>query len=353
MHFFSLEDCQKLIVRRRTSCRKAIQTINDGALQIALVVDPDGLLRGILTDNDLRRKALDGINLKASVTNIYNAHPHTVKPKTSRNRILEKFDKFGIYHLPVIDDDGNLLGLYHAKSHDKDRYAKTPIVIMAGGEGKRLRPLTEKCPKPMLKILGRPMLEHIIEHLKSQGFSSFYISVNYLGHVIEDYFGSGQKHGVNIKYLYEKKKLGTGGALSLLPDDLIGPVLVTNGDVITEFDFRGFLDDHLNSNNAATMGIRKMLTEIPFGVVNFDEKRFKGMTEKPTLTHFINSGIYAVSEEAIKQVPADQFFDMPTLFDVLTAGHEKCGVHFIQEASWIDVGNPTQLELANEQLKKR
>jgi NDP-sugar pyrophosphorylase family protein len=234
------------------------------------------------------------------------------------------------------------------RSHHESR---VPVVLMAGGLGRRLRPLTDTCPKPMLRLGGRPLLERIIERFIAQGFREFHISVNYLGHQIEEYFGNGERMGCSISYIRERRQLGTAGALSLLPAELEGPFVVMNGDLLTEVDFQALVKRHQDTGYAATMCVREHATTVPFGVVEMAEGgRYRAMVEKPTLVHHVNAGIYCLSREALYVVPNDRFYDMPSLFQDLDLQGRTCGVHVVG-GLLLDIGTPVEFERAQDMFK--
>jgi len=251
-----------------------------------------------------------------------------------------------VLNIPVVDQDDHFISLVSRYQTERNVFADVAVVLMVGGLGKRLHPLTENCPKPMLPVGGRPLLERIIGRFRDQGFRNFFLSINYLGHQIEEHFGTGAAFGVSIAYLREDMKLGTAGALSLLPSSVQGPMIVMNGDVITELDFRKLVDFHKRSGFAATMCTREHRTAIPFGVVEHDVSRFAGITEKPTIVHQINAGVYCVEADCARIVPQGKFYDMPDLFaDLHEKGH-GCGIYKISD-HWVDIGNLQDYERAN------
>jgi dTDP-glucose pyrophosphorylase len=325
--------------------RDAMRVLDQTSVQIVLVVDADARLLGTCTDGDIRRALLREGELTDPVSTAMNRSPLVAKESESATNIMARMRLHGVKQMPVVSAEGRLLDLMMLSDPRKSPVTDVPVVLIVGGLGKRLRPLTEKCPKPMLKIGGRPILERIIGRFQEQGFRNFFLSVNYLGHMIEDHFGSGESFGVSIGYLREKKRLGTGGALSLLPDDVSGPAIVMNGDLITEVDFRHLVEKHQEAGAVATMCTREHRTTIPFGVVRSEEGRYVSTDEKPTLAHDINAGIYCLSEDAYRAIPKEEFYDMPTLFtDLAKAGH-PCRVHRV-DGLWVDIGTRTEFERA-------
>jgi len=256
-----------------------------------------------------------------------------------------------IHQVPVVDDRNFLIGL-----HLWDELAATAkrdnlMVIMAGGKGTRLRPYTENCPKPMLPVAGRPMLEHIIEHAKSDGFCRFVIAVHYLGQMIEEYFGNGDRLGVVIDYLHEQSPLGTAGALSLVASPPESAFVVTNGDVITDIRYGDLLDFHIRNNAVATMAVHVHEWKHPFGVVQTQGIEIVGFEEKPVVRTHINAGVYALSPSALGVLSKNSFCDMPTLFERLQMKLYRTVAYPMHEP-WLDVGRPDDLVRVNLEKRK-
>jgi NDP-sugar pyrophosphorylase family protein len=221
------------------------------------------------------------------------------------------------------------------------------MVIMAGGMGTRMRPYTEDCPKPLLPVAGKPMLEHIIERAKLEGFSQFIIAIHYLGHMIEECFGDGEQLGVEIAYLKENAPLGTAGALSLLNPKPRLPFVVTNGDVITDIRYGELLDFHVRHAAAATMAVRIHEWQHPFGVVQMQGVEIVGFEEKPVARTHINAGVYVLDPSVLNLLDDDQRCDMPTLFERLQVKNNRTVAYPMHEP-WLDVGRPDDLVVANK-----
>jgi UTP-glucose-1-phosphate uridylyltransferase len=314
-----MHNWKKTAITPETSIRETIKVIDRSALQIALVVDPDDKLLGTVTDGDIRRGILKGISLDAPVKQIYYVSPLTASidddPETMHRIMREQY----INQLPVLDNKGRVVQLKLLKEILSDEKQKNPVILMAGGLGTRLRPLTELCPKPLLKIGGTPVLETILEGFIDNGFNNFYLSVNYKADMIEDYFGDGSKWGVNIKYLREDKRLGTAGSVKLLPKRPSMPFIVMNGDLLTKVNFKRLLEFHINnhklSNAMATMCVREYTIQIPYGVIKKEGNRLVRLDEKPVQRFFVNGGIYVFEPEILDLIPDDQYFDMTDLFD--------------------------------------
>lgn len=255
-------------------------------------------------------------------------------------------NQMGILHLPIVDSHQRLVGL-HVLSEllDNIKYDNW-VVLMAGGEGRRLHPVTRDTPKPLLPVGGRPILETILSAFMEHGFHKFFISVNYLGEQIRDYFGDGRKWGAEIAYLQEGEKRGTAGCLSLLPEIPDKPIFVMNGDLLTKVNFKSLLDYHNDNSSLATMCVREYSMEVPFGVVEIEDSRIVGLEEKPVSSFFINAGIYMLDPECLKMVPQSGSFDMTALFARLIEAKERVNSFPIHEY-WMDIGRLADLERAH------
>lgn len=339
-------------VEATTPLRKALEMLEASPSKIILVLDSDRTLVGTVTDGDFRRAILRGDDMDGYVIDIANRDPVSVHKDLNKGKLKSLIRERNVRYIPVVDDENQLTGLYDGSTKPSTDDLKVPIVLMAGGLGRRLMPLTADCPKPLLPLADKPILEHIIVKFRDQGYRRFYISINYLGHMIEDYFGTGENWGVEISYLRENMRLGTGGALDLLPNNMQFPFLVMNGDLITEMDFDDVVRNHIEEGAAATMCVREYMTSIPFGVVNFHGNTYLDVDEKPTYTHHINAGIYCLSKDALERIPSGEFYDMPTLFEDLTEKQHPCGVHVMRD-SWIDIGNPREYESAQSRFRAK
>lgn len=340
-------DIHAMTISPKASLREAIQIINAGSVQIALVVSEDKFLLGVLTDGDVRRAILDGHSLEVIVSNVMNHNPFTVKADEDRDLILEIMKKKRIHQIPVLNSENKLVGLEILDELLMPTPQNNWVVLMAGGLGSRLRPLTNNCPKPMLEIGGKPILERILTNFIDQGFHKFCISVNYLGDQIKSHFGDGSKWGGEIIYVEEKERMGTAGALTLLPFQNEEPIIVMNGDILAKVDFQSMLKFHTEGKSLATMGIRQFINKIPFGVVQIEQHRVTGIVEKPENIVFINSGIYILSNDAVKRIPTNEYYDMPTLFEkLLDDGLHVSG--FPVHEDWVDIGRIEDLEVARQ-----
>ncbi len=324
---------------------QAIKVIERSVAKIAIVVDKEDHLLGTITDGDIRRAILKGTVLSESVDTIMNTSPRIAHLGDDRGEIINIMRRNVCRHIPVLDNEGRIVKLETLQEFVDYNSHENFVVLMAGGQGKRLKPLTEFVPKPMLPVGGSPILELILRRFRDQGFSKFFISVNYLGHIIQNYFGDGKKWDVNIEYMCEKQQLGTGGALSLLPQRPKKPIIVMNGDILTKVDFRQLLEFHEEHKAQVTMCVRDHMVEIPFGVVDNDGHRIRRIREKPTQNFLVNAGVYVLEPDVLDLIPRDEFFDMPTLVDdLIKRGQHVC--LFPLREYWIDIGRHDELDKA-------
>lgn len=342
---------QDALVQRGSTIRRTIQTIDNNAMQIALVVDAEGKLLGTVTDGDIRRGILKGVSLDDTVETVMNPSPAYVTPDRRREHIFSTMKQKQLRHLPVVDSNGRVIGLQLLDDMLQSSTRPNIVVLMAGGLGSRLRPLTDQIPKPMLKIGSKPILETILENFIECGFRCFYLAVNYKAEVVQDYFENGERWGVEIKYIHEPKRLGTAGALSLLPEKPKDPVIVMNGDLLTKVNFQHLLDFHAAQGAEGTMCVREYDFQVPYGVVTTESQRIVGIDEKPIQRFFVNAGIYVLDPAALDVIPQDQFFDMPTLFQGLGEQNRKT-VAFPVREYWIDIGKIDDFHRANGEFFK-
>ena len=341
---------RQAILPIHSTIHDAIINLDKVAIKIVLVVNEKGKLEGTISDGDIRRGLLRGLNLSSPIESIVYRTPMVVSLDMVRETVRQLMVVNKIQQIPVVDELNNVVGL-----HLWDEVAIPPLrdnlmVIMAGGKGTRLLPHTENCPKPMLTVSGKPMLEHIIERAKQEGFSHFVLAINYLGHVIEEYFGDGNRLQVRIDYLKEQSPLGTAGALGLLSPRPTLPFAVTNGDVITDIHYGELLDFHSRHNAVATMAVRVHEWQHPFGVVQTNGIDIIGFEEKPVHRSHINAGVYVLEPEALRFLERDIRCDMPTLFERIQAKAMRTAAYPIHEP-WLDVGRPDDLNLANTDNK--
>jgi dTDP-glucose pyrophosphorylase len=335
---------QKNIVGESDSLRAAATVLNASPYKLVLVCSSEGKLTGTLTDGDLRRGLLRGLSLEDSVTKAMNRSfvaGHLGEPKSELHSLMRKRQ---IHELPILDKSDNVVDLV------TDRPELSPFdgtfVIMAGGRGSRLMPLTDSTPKPMLLVGAKPILEHILTSAISQGFENFVISVNYLGKQIENYFGDGSAWGVSITYLREEEPLGTAGALSLLPRGAPGPIVVSNGDLVTNLDYRAMIQNHEQSGATISMAIRRFELRNPYGVVATNGEFVEGIVEKPAYVSQVNTGIYVLAPEVLTSLQPNSFLNMTDLVQNALNQNEKVAAFAIHE-SWMDIGTPQDFQAAN------
>lgn len=326
--------------------RDAIRTIDEGAIQIAFVVDGDNRLLGTVTDGDIRRGILHGVALEEPVTRVMNPHPTTARADEGRDTILERMKQTRLHQIPVVDGQGRLVTVEILDELLQARHRDNWVVLMAGGLGSRLRPLTDECPKPLLKVGSKPLLEIILENFLEYGFRKFYISVNYKAEMVKEHFGDGSRWGIEIRYVHEDQRLGTAGALSLLPERPALPLIVMNGDLLTKVNFQHLLDFHAEHRARGTMCVREYDFQVPYGVVRIDHHRILGIDEKPVQRFFVNAGIYVLEPEALDLIPPAAYFDMPELFTRLIDRKQETAVFPIREY-WLDIGHMEDFARAN------
>lgn len=339
------EPLEAILISENASVRDAMQAIDRGAVQIALVVDDERRLIATVTDGDIRRGLLGGHSMDTCVRELMRNQPVTVPEGGEHAAAIALMRKLVIHHVPVVDEQGRVVSLQCADDLISSERSETSIVLMAGGLGSRLRPLTETVPKPMLPIGGRPILETIIRNFTNQGYRKFFIAVKHRKEVLQDHFGSGTAFDAEIQYLEEKNRLGTAGALSLLPETPSRPFIVMNSDVLTSVRFENLLRFHSEKQSVATMCAREYTTHIPYGVVTTEGSRLTKLTEKPSHTYFVNAGIYALSPSVLEAIPAGTHLDMPDLFQSILDQEQTASVFPIGEY-WIDIGRSEDLAQA-------
>lgn len=342
---------EQTLIGPESTLREALERIDRCGCQMALVVDGSRKLLGILTDGDVRRALLKGISLADKVIEAMRANPNCALDGDDRATVLTMMRKLGVHHIPVIDCDGILVGLEMVEDFLLPRPREEWVIVMAGGLGTRLKDLTRDTPKPMLKVGSRPLLETILHNYADQGFKRFYFAVNYRADQIESHFGDGTALGLEIRYLREAKRMGTAGALALLPEKPNSPVIVTNADLLTKQDFVQMMDLHIASGADATVGVRDYEMQIPFGVISETDGKVQTIQEKPIHSFNVSAGINILSASAIDLVPKDEFFDMPSLFEAMLLQEMHVRVHKV-DGYWLDIGRLHDYEKANSDFQK-
>jgi len=341
-----MKNWERTLIGPNTALREALIRIDGAGAQMALVVDAQRRLLGTLSDGDVRRGLIRGMNLSDPVESAMYRTPTTAAAGEAREVILSMMRRLGLHQVPLVNEQGTVVGLEVVDDFLVPGARDNWVVVMAGGRGTRLGELTETTPKPMLKVGNQPLLETILQTYLDQGFHRFYLAVNYKAEMIEQYFGDGRKLGAEVRYLREQRKMGTAGALSLLPERPSIPLLVANGDLLVKLDYAEMLDSHSTTRAAATMAVREYEFQIPYGVIREQDGSVQGIEEKPIYRSLVSAGIYVLSPEALDLVPSDTQFDMPMLFEELIARRMRTHCHRVQ-GYWIDVGRKSDYEKAN------
>lgn len=346
-----MKNWQDILIAPTDTLRNALEVINEQASQVVLVVDDEKRLLGVVTDGDIRRALLRNLGLEVEISEIMNTSPSTMEKGASKEQLIELMQRKSILSIPILDN-GRVVGLEMLKSFLSKPKFENPVFLMAGGFGTRLRPLTDNCPKPMLEIGNKPILETVLLSFVKAGFSNFYISTHYMPELILEHFGDGGKWGINIEYIHEDKPLGTGGALGLLPDTIPQdlPLILMNGDVLTKVDFARLLEFHNDNDADATMCVREYEYQIPYGVISGDGNRITEMVEKPIQRFFVNAGIYVLSPSVVNSVPQDLNIDMPTILEQQISLQKDVLMFPIHEY-WLDIGRMDDFNRAQVDIR--
>ncbi len=338
-----------ILLKPTSTIKEALQIIDSGAMKIALVIDKDEKLLGTLTDGDIRRGLLNNLSLDDSIESVIFKTPTVCNVEDTKEDILKVAIERKLYQVPIVDNEGKLVGIEEMDELLKPSVRMNKVVLMVGGLGTRLRPLTENIPKPMLKVGNKPILETIILNFKKYGFTNIILSVSYKSEIIEEYFKDGREFGVNIEYIHETKRMGTAGALSLMREKLNEPFFVMNGDLLTNINFEHMMEYHLSNKAIATMGVREYDFQVPYGVVNVDGENILSIEEKPVHSFFVSGGVYVLESKVLEFIPNDEFYDMPTLFEKVIENKMK-SVSFPIREYWLDIGRLEEFEKANNEF---
>ncbi|ECK7466509.1 TPA: nucleotidyltransferase family protein [Campylobacter jejuni] len=340
-------DINKLKLTPDSSIKEALKIVGQERVRLGIIVDKKDKFLGVISDSNIRKALIGGKTLKDSIKDIYTKNPITIKENTSKEQLLKLSSKTDIYDFPVLDEKGQILSIKSISSLLKAN--PNSIIIMAGGLGSRLKELTKDTPKPMLKVGKKPILESIVQRLKNQNFENFIFCVNYKKQIIEDYFQKGQKFGVKISYIKERKKLGTAGALSLIKQEFKESFIVMNADILTELDFNDLLKAHKKSKALMSVCVREFEQQIPYGVITQKQGFIENIEEKPTQKFLVSAGIYVLENEILNLIAKNEYLDMPELIKlVLQKG--KVNTYIINDY-WIDIGRPDEFLKANEDFK--
>ena len=345
-----LKPWHKIILSPSDSISEAIENINNNSYGIVLVTNKQNKLIGTITDGDIRRGLINHVSIDAPIKNIMCKNPRTALYNSSNKDILNLFSKYGIMHIPLIDENNQIKDIKTLKNLFLKNEHDNPVFIMAGGFGKRLQPLTNSTPKPMLNINGKPILEIILSQFIDYNFNNFYISTYYKSEKIKSYFKNGEMLNVSIKYIDEDKPLGTAGALRLLPfQSFSSPIVMMNGDLITKVNIETFLKYHNENQNEITIGATKYEFEVPYGVIDTHDNNFKSIIEKPKRNFFINAGIYIIEPEIVETIQKGKSIDMPTWINKMYGDNKKISIFPIFEY-WVDIGNKSELDKVKQDI---
>lgn len=347
-----MKNLEELLVTKDTTIMESLIKINSSKKDIVIVVEKGNRLLGTLTDGDIRRAIIMGMSPHCSIENVYNKSCRFLKIPYSDEQVSDIFMDKNIKCIPITNENIEVVDYIECNEYKFEKVSKdNPVLIMAGGLGTRLKPLTDDIPKPMLLVGGKPILETIIEQFKSCNFKNILISVNYKSDIIENYFRDGSDFGVNIKYIREDKRMGTAGAIKLAEDYLCKPFFVINGDILTNVRFNKLLDYHVNNKFDFTIGARNFEMQVPYGVIKIDGLTVTSLEEKPKFNFFVNGGIYVLNPSLLSYIPKDEYFDITELINILISKNYSVGSFPIQEY-WMDIGQLKDYYKANEDIKK-
>ncbi|RJR32856.1 MAG: CBS domain-containing protein [Desulfobacteraceae bacterium] len=344
-----------LFIRQENSIREAMDCIDRNHKGIALIVDDESRLLGTITDGDVRRAILAGKSLGTSVSELLDnkakagaVTPISVSVGTDSLTLLKLMQQHGINQIPVVDPEGRVVDLVILSELLPDHGLQLKAVIMAGGYGTRLRPLTDDLPKPMLPVGGRPLMETILQQLQQAGVRNVNVMTHFKSEKIIEYFGDGRKFGLELSYVNEDRPLGTGGSLGLLnvPDE---PLLVMNGDILTGVDIKAMLAYHHESRADMTVGIRRYEIQVPYGVIECEGSKICSLNEKPDLSFYVNAGIYIIEPSVYQHMPIGEHFNMTDLIQWLINAKANV-VGFPIREYWLDIGQHEDYMQAQEDV---
>lgn len=343
-----MKNIEKIVIAPTASIKEAMKKIDDGAMKIALVADEDLKLLGTISDGDIRRAILNGVNLDEGITDIYNTNAIKAYIDTPKTELKKLAKRHNILRVPIVDDNEKLVYMELVEELSFSYAKPNKVILMVGGLGTRLKPLTDNTPKPMLDVGGKPILETIVERFASYGFINIIMCIGYKSHVIQDYFGDGSAFGVKVEYVLEDQRMGTAGALSLLKERPDDPFFVMNGDILTNVNFDHLCDYHTANNSKGTMCVREYDFQVPYGVVNLKGHDILKIEEKPVHNFFVSAGIYMLDPSCIDMIPNNKFYDMPTLFEEMIKQQDNA-ISFPLREYWLDIGLIEEYEKANNE----
>jgi dTDP-glucose pyrophosphorylase len=341
---------KSILVYESTELKVVLKKMNKSTMQIVLVIDSNNKLIGTITDGDVRRGLLNGLRLEDSIESITYKTPAIARVGDSKTDILHLARLENLHQIPIVDDKGCIVDLFISSDFNACNKKSNKVILMVGGLGTRLRPLTEKTPKSLLKVGDKPILQTIVERFVEYGFTDIIMCVNYKAEIIKSYFKDGSDFGASIEYILETKRMGTAGALSLLTENPDKPFFVMNGDVLTNVNFESILRYHLEKKADLTMCVREYDFEVPYGVVSVKNSCIESIIEKPIHSFFVNAGIYILNPNALDFIPKNDYYDMPTLFQKMIDKNNNV-VSFPIHEYWLDIGNYTDFSKAQEYTK--
>lgn len=343
-----MHNWEAVILKPEDTTEKAIQVLNEEGLRVVMVSNEDGILLGTVTDGDIRRSLLQHLGLDTKITEIMYKTPTTALISDTDEKILALMKSKDLLQVPILDGNRKIVGLETLQHLIETNRRGNPVFLMAGGFGKRLRPMTNEIPKPLLKVGNKPILETILQQFIDFGFYNFYISTHYKAEMVREYFGDGSSWGVNIIYVHEDKPLGTAGSLGLLPSTIPElPIVMMNGDLLTKVNFESLLRFHNEHEGVATMCVREYDIQVPYGVVQAEEHKITSIIEKPIHNFFINAGIYVLNPSLLDSVDGSSYIDMPHLLEEQIGKGQQVNMFPLHEY-WLDIGQKQEYELAHE-----
>ena len=333
-----------LLVKLAISFREAIEVLNRTGRKILLVSDNERRLLGVLSDADLRRAMLQGAGLSDSIEPYVIYDPIVINQRASDEEVSAVMRETGVYQVPLVDGQGRICGLRRIEEFLPNAPRGNRVIVMAGGLGTRLLPLTEKLPKPLVPIHGRPLLSILLDSLLGAGFRDIQVAVNYKSEMIKDEVRRSERYD-SVEFIEEEERMGTAGALSLIGERPEQPLLVVNGDILTQLDYGAFLDFHCQGRHQLTAAVRQEKFVIPYGVVELEGNRVTQLTEKPEQIYFANAGAYVIEPRLLDLIPIGRAFDMTSLIELCLADGLSVGGFPIHEY-WQDIGRPDDLQQA-------
>ena len=345
-----MHNWRNILLKPNDTLEKSIQILDQEALKIVLVTDDEGRLIGTITDGDIRRALIKSLGMRALIIDVMCDNPAVASIDDGHEEILAIMENKGLLQIPVLDQERRIVSLKTIQNMLRKEKYDNPVFLLAGGFGKRLHPLTDDIPKPLLTVGTKPILERILQQFIEAGFQNFYISTHYKAEMFREYFGDGSQWGINIEYVYESEPLGTAGALGLLPDSLPDlPMMMMNGDLLTKLNFDSLLKFHMENDSVATMCVREYDFEVPYGVIKAEDHRVTEIIEKPVHKFFVNAGIYVLSPELVKRMKKNVYSDMPNFLMDQIKGKRKVNMFPLHEY-WLDIGRIEEYEKAQDDV---